>query len=124
MSADHNFGAIEQKALSALKAKLGVNARSLRQGMKRAGRRLPREAHRAAEVLSKARMQSDHPKLSRLIDETSVQTAQSILLGHLDKIDPKERRKHIILSVLGTQAFNVLVVGALVVALMTWRGLL
>ena len=124
MSADLDFSVIEEKALGALKAKLGIKARSLPKGMKRAGRRLPKDAHRAADVLCQARVQSGHPKLSRMVDPEAVEAAQLALHGHLDKIDPKERRKDRVLSMLGTQAFNVLAVIALVVGLMIWRGLL
>ena len=119
-----DINAIEQKALGALQAKLGVKARDLQRGMKRAGRRLPKDAHRAADVILAALAQAGNPKLARMIDENAVQAAAARLQGHLDKIDAKERRKDMILSVLGTQAFNILAVIALVVGLMMWRGLL
>lgn len=124
MQNDLDLNAIEQKALKALRGKLGVKARDLRRGMKRAGRRLPRDAHRAAEVISNAKAHLGHPKLGRMVDLHSVSTAETVLHTHLDKIDPKERRKDLILSMLGTQAFNVLGIVALVVGLMAWRGLL
>lgn len=118
------FDAIERRLLDALRAKLGVRSRSLAKGMKRAGRRLPRDAHRAARVLKDARLQAQHPKLSRLVDETSLKTAEATVMRHLDKINPSERRKDAILSLLGSLAINVLAVVALVVGLMYWRGLL
>ncbi len=124
MQNDLDLKAIEQKALIALRAKLGVRARDLQRGMKRAGRRLPRDAHRAAEVISNAKAQLAHPKLARMVDLHSVSTAEAVLHRHLDKIDPKELRKDAVLSMLGTQAFNILLVFALVIALMAWRGLL
>ena len=124
MQRDLDFLQLEQNALAGLREKLGVKAKDLPRGMKRAGRRLPREAHRAAEVISTALAHSSHPKLGRMIDAASVAAADTVLHAHLEKIDPKERRKDAILSFLGTQAFNVLAVIALVVGLMYWRGLL
>lgn len=119
-----HMDAIEAKVLAGLRAKLGVRARTLPKAMKRAGRRLPREAHRAAEVLIQARSHMQHPKLARMVDETSMVSAQAVLERHLDQIDPKERRKDFVLSMLGAQALNVLGVAALVIGLLKWRGFL
>ena len=116
--------AIEQKALEALRAKLGVKARDLPRAMKTVGRRLPRDAHLAALVLIDAKSHANHPKLARMIDVHSVDVAERVLHEHLEKIDPKARRKNMILDMLGVQAINILVVIALVVGLMFWRGLL
>lgn len=124
MKNDLDLNAIEQNLLNVLRVKLGVKARNLSRGMKRAGRRLPRDAHRAAEVISNAKAQLAHPKLARMVDFHSVISAETLLHSHLEKIDPKERRKDALLSMLGTQAFNVLGVIVLVIGLMAWRGLL
>lgn len=123
LSESELFG-IEQKMLGRIREKLGVRAASLDRAMKRAGRRLPREAHRAAGVLVTAKSHASHPRLSRMIDPHSVEHAVSSLNAHLDKIDPKERRKDAILSMLGAQALNLLGVVALVIGLLLWRGLL
>lgn len=124
MMSDLDFHAMEQKALGALRLKLGVKARDLPRAMKRAGRRLPKDAHRAADVMIAAQAQAGHPKLARMVDGLAVDAAAARLHEHLAKIDPKERRKDIILSMLGAQAFNILAVIALVVGLLLWRGLL
>lgn len=124
MLSQADMDAIERKALEGLRAKLGVRAGTLPRAMKRAGRRMPREAHRAADVLASAKSQASHPRLSRLIDETSVTAAQTVFEAHLNNIDPKKRRTDRILSMLGTQAFNVLAVGALFIAVLYWRGFL
>lgn len=124
MQSDLDYPLLERNALDALRLRLGVKARDLPRGMKRAGRRLPKSAHRAAQVISTAVAHGSHPKLSRQIDPKAVLTAQAELHMQLEKIDPKERRKDAILSFLGTQAFNLLLVIALVVGLMYWRGLL
>ncbi|MGH1575598.1 hypothetical protein [Planktotalea sp.] len=124
MQRELDFTAIEQKALAALRTRLGVRSKDLPRAMKSAGRRLPREAHRAAQVLGEAKVHSAHPKLARMVDHGAVDAAEQTLHAHLEKIDPKERRTDMILAMLGTQALNVLAVIALVVGLMWWRGLL
>ena len=92
--------------------------------MRNVAYRLPRDAHRAAQVISTAKVQLGHPKLARMVDLHSVATAETVLHAYLEKIDPKERRKHAILSMLGAQAVNILGVFALVIALLAWRGFL
>ncbi|MEP5152808.1 hypothetical protein [Planktotalea sp.] len=124
MAEDQSIEAIEQKALAALRAKLGIRARSLPKAMKRAGRRLPKDAHRAGDQMIAALAQTTHPKLSRMVDMGAVARASTILHMHLDKIDPKERRKDWWLSLAGSLAFNLLGVIALVIVLLAWRGLL
>lgn len=124
MAQDVSIEVIEQEALLALQAKLGIRALDLQSALRRAGRRLPRDAHRAGDVVIAAIAQLAHPKLSRLVDMRAVEQAAGTLHLHLDKIDPKERRKDWILSMLGAQVFNLLAVAALVLALMAWRGFL
>ena len=124
MSNELDIDTMEQQALAALRNKLGVRARTLQQAMKRAGRRMPKDAHRAAGVLIAAQASAAHPKLARMQDWSAVEAASQTLHTHLEKIDPQERRKAAILSMLGAQAFNVLAVFALVIALLMWRGLL
>ena len=119
-----DIDAIESRVLAALRAKLKVRARTVQSGMKRAGRRLPREAHRAADVLTLARRDASNPKLARLLDPVSLHSAEQAILRHLEKIDPKEQRKDMMLSMAGAQALNLLGVAALVVVLLAWRGFL
>lgn len=116
--------AIDARLLQALRAKLRVRAGTLAKGMRRAGRQLPREAHRATEVLSAARRDVANPKLARMVDEASLSAAEATIMRHLDKIDPASRRKDAWLSMAGAQALNLLGVGALVLGLLLWRGLL
>jgi len=124
MITSQDIEAIEARVLAALRSKLSVRSKSLTKAMKRAGRRLPREAHRAAAVLTDARRDVANPKLARLVDPASLHAAEETITRHLDKIDPSERRKDALLSMAGAQALNLLGVGVLVLGLLAWRGLL
>lgn len=124
MTGEQDITAIEQRVLALLRAKLGVKARTLAAGMKRAGRKLPKAAHQAADVICAAQIQEQHPKLARLVDYSAVERAEQTLQSHLQRIDPKKRRTDAVLGMLGVQAFNVLAVFALVLGLAYWRGLL
>lgn len=124
MITGQDIEAIEERVLLELRNRLNIRARRLSKGMKRAGRLLPREAHRAAGVVSDARRDVNNPKLARLIDPASLNAAEATILQHLGKIDPKERRKDAYLSMAGAQVLNLLGVGALVLGVLIWRDLL
>jgi hypothetical protein len=124
MTQVYDFAAVESELLELFKVKLGVRAPSLAKAIKKSGRRMPRDAHRAVAAFSDARMQAAHPKLARMVDATSLETSISVLRSHLEAIDPGERRKDALLGFLGTQAVNVLVIAAVIIGLLYWRGFL
>lgn len=108
---------------SRLDRKLGLKRGPLDKRMRKAGRRLPRRVHRDAETIGKALDLAAHPKLRRRVDQDAVRSAHQRIAEHLDKIDPKERRMQFLLGILGGLAFNVLLVIALVISVLKWRGL-
>lgn len=124
MSHITDLDAIEGRLLEGLRSKLRIRARDLARGMKKAGRLLPRDAHRAAGKIVTAKHDATHPKLSRMLDFEALEAAEAVVQRHLDKIDPKERRKDAWLSFAGTQALNFIGIAALVLGLLAWRGFL
>jgi len=103
--------------------KLGLKRGPLEKRVRKAGRRLPRRVHRDAGVIGKAMQLADHPKLRRRVDRKQVDNAHQRIVEHLGKIDPKERRIHFALGVLSGLAFNILLLIALVIVFLKWRGL-
>ncbi len=105
-----------------LEAKLGVRSKSLRQALKRAGRRLPRGMRRQGEVLLRAEQLAANPKLARQLRPAEVDQAFAALNSHLEAIDVADRRKGWWLSLAGSLATNILlfIVGVLLV--LRWRG--
>ncbi|MDG1116838.1 MAG: hypothetical protein P8N72_06900 [Flavimaricola sp.] len=63
-----------------------------------------------------------NPKLARMVDAEKALGARDRLTAHLMTVDPKERRKDRILGILGGLAFNLLLIGALAVIWLRWRG--
>ncbi len=124
MTGHSDLDALEARLVAKLRSKLNIKSKSLQKGMRRAGRLLPKEAHRAAETISQAQSFQAHPKLSRRVDLQAVSGAEKAIEYHLNKIDAKERRKDAWLSFAGTQAVNLLGILALVLGLLIWRGLL
>ena len=64
-----------------------------------------------------------HPKLRKRVDAAAVKAAHDRIARHLDAIDPKERRKDFWLGLMGSLAFNLLAIVALVILVLKWRGL-
>lgn len=104
--------------------KLGLKKGGFGARIRRAGRRLPRRVHRDAQVITAALELAAHPKLRRRIDARAVSAAHRRMRLHLEAIDPRDRRIGFVLSMLGGLAFNLLAAGALLIALLQWRGLI
>lgn len=67
---------------------------------------------------------SGNPKLARLHDPVAVDRAFKDITTHLDTIDPAERRKGMILGVMGGLVFNLLVLVGAIVLLLRWQDVI
>ncbi|MWB77734.1 hypothetical protein GLS40_06830 [Pseudooceanicola sp. 216_PA32_1] len=105
-----------------LAAKLGIRGTGLDRGLRKAAPRLPRGLRRDGRVVAEAARLSQHPKLARQIDATRFERAYERLSSHLSGIDVADRRKGLALSVLAGLAFNLLLLGGLIMAFAAWRG--
>lgn len=103
--------------------RLGIRARSLDNQVRRAGRLLPAAIRRDAQFLVQARFMLQNPKLARMNDPTRCDQASRNVTGFLQTIDPKLRRSNRRFSMAAAIALNLLVVMALVVVVLRWRGL-
>ena len=72
--------------------------------------------------LMAAEKQAGHPKLSRQLDGVKITMAFDMLGEALARVDMKDRRKGLILGVLGSMAFNLIALIALFVLFALWRG--
>lgn len=118
---------IEAKATrleTLLAEKFGARRGSLERRLSKAGRRLPRSTRHDVGEVAEARRLSSHPKLMRQIDEKRVERAYSLAEEALRDVDVTDRRKGAVLGMLGALAFNLLLVGAIFVVVLLWRGLL
>ncbi len=107
-----------------LHRKLGVGGRGLEARLRRARRRLPRHIRREVDLLAEAVRLQGNPQLARRNDPARLEAAFRAVESHLDGLDKWQRRKDAALSLLTVNAFNLLVVAALLVAVLRWRGLL
>ena len=105
-----------------LENKFGATSGDLISRMSKVGRRAPKRAHVAARVIAEAHVHAGHPKLRRFIDESAVDHAFITLRGFLKSVNVADRRKGIVLSVLGELSYNLLMALALFLAFLRWRG--
>lgn len=107
---------------SLIEERLKIKGRTLEHALAKAGRLLPKWARRDGAFLVLAEHHLGHPKLRLTVDVAKVDKAHQGLVAHLKTIDPSERLKSSILSMLGVISFNlILVIGALIMFLW-WRG--
>lgn len=89
----------------------------------RKGRRvLPRRVRAAADQLAAAAAMAQNPKLLLQVDEAMVAQNYDICIKHLSGMNAWARRRGAMAGVAGSIAFSLLVVAALVVAVLVWRG--
>ncbi|MGB0799785.1 MAG: hypothetical protein ACPGRD_10755, partial [Planktomarina sp.] len=77
---------------------------------------------RRVRVLAQAEAHMGHPKLSRQADLGKVQQAHADLLPYLKTVDLTHRRTTKIIGIIGSIAFNLLILGAIIAAFLYWRS--
>lgn len=113
-----------ERLANLIEEKLGVRGKGLQAKLGRGGRKLPRAVREAGEQLLLAQRMAANPKLARQVDYDRINASCDVAERMLGRIDPWERRKTQGINWLAGNAFNLIVVLALVVALIAWRGLL
>lgn len=104
------------------RTKFGVGGDTLEVAMRRVGRRVPKRIQSQAKIVIKAQKALGHPKLWMQVDAGRVEQAFRIVEAHLQSVDPDDRRKGFLLSMLGSLVFNLMLLAALLVLLLIWRG--
>lgn len=97
---------------------------TLADALKKSRRRLPRRIFNQGMVLADALPLLEHPKLQFTVDEPRLRGAAREVKAHLEAIDMVDRRKGRVLDILASIAFALIVIFALTVAVMVWRGLI
>lgn len=90
--------------------------------LRKARRQLPRRIYRQGMRLAEALPLLEHPKLSLTLDQVALHGASREVTAHLRSINLAERRKDRLLQVLGSMAFSLLAVVALLILVLRWRG--
>lgn len=119
-----DFEARAERLAKLMGEKLDVGGQGLEAKLKRGGRKVPRAVREAGEQLLAAERMAANPKLARQIDDARIAAACDVAERILGRIDPMERRKTLAINWLAGNALNILLVAALALALIAWRGLL
>ncbi|GGD26201.1 hypothetical protein [Sinisalibacter lacisalsi] len=106
-----------------IEARLDAGGTGLEAKVAHAGRRLPKYLRRELGYIVEAMRMQASPRLSRQIDWARVERAFAAAERYLRRVDPWDRRRGIALDWLAGNAFNLLIVAALVAAVIAWRGL-
>lgn len=88
----------------------------------KARRHMPRRIYKQGMRLAAAMPLLQHPKLRLTVDAAALQGAVREVKAHLEAIDIADRRKGRMLDVLASVAFALLVVFALLILVLRWRG--
>lgn len=105
-----------------LDERLRIRGRDLSHQIRKAGRLLPRPVRNDLSFVSEARNMLTHPKLRLMVDEAKVEAALERSVVYLKTVDPSERRKDRLLGMAGVVAFNLIVVAAVLIGVLVWRG--
>lgn len=113
-----------ERVANLLEERLHINGKGLTEKLRKSGRLLPRKVRVAADQLADAATRSQNPKLLLQINEAAVADAYDICSKHLGKIDAADRRIGMMLRTASSMVISLMVVGAIVIGVLFWRGYL
>ncbi|ETX27169.1 hypothetical protein [Roseivivax isoporae] len=102
--------------------RLGARKGRLAMRAVRLGRRLPKGVRADLRRIDAALQIAGHPRLSATLDRAALMAAAGRIEAHLKDIDRRDVRKGRLLGVLAVILANVLILTALLVAVLRWRG--
>ncbi|APZ54976.1 hypothetical protein [Salipiger abyssi] len=124
MMVDPEIGGAVTRLERLFEEKLSLRRGGFETRAARARRALPRALRGDLAKVVEARRMAGHPRLARMIDATAVGAAAERVEAHLKRIDVADRRRGRRLSLLAAVMLNLLLVFALLMGLLLWRGYL
>ncbi|MCE0505129.1 hypothetical protein LR948_07180 [Roseivivax sp. GX 12232] len=124
MRADPKLEKMVARLERLLEAKFGASRGPLRRRIAAPGRLLPGKVRRDLDQVERAWSLAGHPKLGRQIDLPQTLAAGARAEDWLKTVDVRDRRIGRLLGLLGGLAFNLILLFALVLAVLLWRGFL
>lgn len=125
MGADPNeLTRLAERLTALMRDKLEVKAESFPAALRRAGGRLPRRLRREGAVIVATLDQVRSPRLSRIADGEGAARAARRIEAYLSRLDPAADRARARAFFWANIAFRIVVVIALLMAVLVWRGFL
>jgi hypothetical protein len=116
--------AMSEEIATLMRDRLRLQGEDLPALLARGGRQLPKPIRQEAEILVEAAALAPVPRLRSQIDLPRITLAHVRCLRHLKRIGARDRRTGYLLQVATIFAGGILTMGALLVALVAWRGLI
>lgn len=113
-----------ERVAALLEERLNIKGRGLTEKLRKGGRLLPRRVRAAAGQLADAADRSQNPKLLMQINEAAVADAYDVCSRYLGKIDAADRRMGMVLRTASSMVISLMVVVAILVGVLFWRGYL
>lgn len=107
-----------------LEARLAVKGRGLTEKLRRGGGKLPRKVRMAAQDLAAAAEMGQNPKLFLQLDQAAMALAYDTCLRHLNSLQKWDRRRAFAEGWALSLMLSLLVLAALIVLVLDWRGYL
>lgn len=107
-----------------MESRLKVNGKGLAEKLKRGGNKLPRKVRVAASELAKAAELAKNPKLQMQLDHAALARSYGLCMRHLGELQKWDRRRALAEGWLLSLLTSLLVLGALIVVILRWRGYL
>lgn len=105
-----------------MEERLRVRGAGLSEKLRKGGRMLPRKVRAQAAFLAQAAALAQNPKLMLQLDQAAVALAYDVCVKHLGGVNAWDRRKGAIVGVVASMAASALVLGALLLVVLRWRG--
>ena len=102
---------------------LGAKGEDFPATFRHSGRLLPRKPRQAAQRIIETGAQIGNPKLARVTDHTGLAEDAARVERHLTRLNPQARRARPRANFAAGVAFQLVVIIALVIVVLRWRGL-
>ena len=116
---------VHEKAIEVadmMKERLGIRGKDLAGKLRHTGRMMPKRIKREAAYLAETSALAENPKLRRMIDNAHVNAAHRTCIDYLETVDVADRRKGVLLNLLASVTLALIVVAALLITVLVWRG--
>ncbi|MDO6588268.1 hypothetical protein Q4543_22495 [Salipiger sp. 1_MG-2023] len=122
MMAEHDIGDAVARLEQVFEDKLRLRRGGFEQRARQARRMLPRGLRADLARVIEAWRMVGHPKQARVLDGPEVLRSAERIETHLKRLDLADRRKGRLLALLASLMFDALLVIAVVLGLLVWRG--
>lgn len=107
-----------------MRGRLGLRARDFQRAVKKGRGQLPRSVRAEAERLAEAQRMAENPRLALTLERDSLNGAARRVIDHLEGIDAADARRTRLINWAVPVVINQLILAALLLGFLAWRGLI